>query len=104
MVQVVAFQQADVGALGVTLEECAETLQYVDEAGRISRGHRAVAAFLRDSRIWWRGLRLFLLLPGLQWFWAAAYRAVARNRYRLPGGTAACAAPTDPPGSPAAPR
>jgi len=32
-----------------------------------------------------------IMLPGISWLAAKAYRLVANNRYRLPGGTPACA-------------
>jgi predicted DCC family thiol-disulfide oxidoreductase YuxK len=38
----------------------------------------------------WRIAGRVLLLPGVSWIAARAYRSIARNRHRLPGGTPAC--------------
>jgi predicted DCC family thiol-disulfide oxidoreductase YuxK len=88
--RVSAFQDVDVVALHLTTAECEEALRYVDAAGLIYRGHVAVAAFLRDARRPWSLLRGPLLAPGTDRFWSWLYDLVARNRHRLPGGTAAC--------------
>jgi predicted DCC family thiol-disulfide oxidoreductase YuxK len=39
----------------------------------------------------WRIAGRALLLPGISSIAARAYRLIAANRYRLPGGTPACA-------------
>ena len=66
---VVAWQFADLAALGVTAEQAAMLCR----AGRI-----------------WRIAGGVLLLPGISWPAARVYRLVAANRHRLPGGTPAC--------------
>ena len=90
---VAAFQDVDIAAFGLTPEECAEALRYVDAAGATYRGHVAVDAFLRDSGSWWRWLRWPLHVPGTQRLWSRLYDLVARNRTRLPGGTPQCEVP-----------
>jgi predicted DCC family thiol-disulfide oxidoreductase YuxK len=84
------WQFADLGRLGVTAEQATEAVQWVEADGRVSSGHRAIAAMLRTAGPFYRLLGGFLLLPGVSQLSAVAYRLVAANRHRLPGGTPAC--------------
>ncbi len=95
------WQFADLDALGLTSEECDRAVQWIStgSAGEpvMAEGPRAIAALLRSSRgrsAWlWRPLGLMLgSRIALVAAWPA-YRWVARNRHRLPGGTAACSLP-----------
>ncbi|MGC4893383.1 thiol-disulfide oxidoreductase DCC family protein [Micromonospora sp. DT31] len=93
--RVVPWQFADLAALGLTEAECEEAVQWVDADGSRAAGPDAVARLLGDSGPLWRltgaGLRL---APVRAAAWPA-YRWVARNRHRMPGGTAACALPQE---------
>ncbi|TDB69838.1 thiol-disulfide oxidoreductase DCC family protein [Micromonospora sp. KC721] len=92
--RVVPWQFADLDALGLTEAECEEAVQWVGADGSRAAGPDAIARLLGDSGRVWRlagaGLRLS---PVRRAAWPA-YRWVARNRHRLPGGTAACAVPS----------
>jgi predicted DCC family thiol-disulfide oxidoreductase YuxK len=88
---VVAWQHADLEALGLTPEQCDLKLQWVADDGAISSGHEAVAQLLRHSAPPWRPVGMLLLTPPLSWLAARAYAWVSANRQRLPGGTPACA-------------
>jgi len=90
---VVPWQHADLATLGLTADECAAAVQWVGADGRTAAGPEAIAELLRGSRPAWRLVGWLLgLRPVLAAAWPA-YRWVARNRHRLPGGTAACALP-----------
>ncbi|SCL26841.1 Predicted thiol-disulfide oxidoreductase YuxK, DCC family [Micromonospora nigra] len=93
--RVVPWQFADLDRLGLTEAECEEAVQWVGADGRRAAGPDAIAALLRSSAPLWRaagaGLR-FGPVRAAAW---PAYRWVARNRHRLPGGTAACALPQE---------
>ena len=88
----------DLDALGLTVEECDASVQWIstDTTGRriVASGPAAIAALLRSSTGPWRvvgwtlGRRLVLAVA-----WPV-YRWVARNRDRMPGGTPACALPS----------
>ncbi len=91
--EIVAWQFADLPRLGVGEEQASEALQWVGADGAVRSGHEAVAAMLGSSGGIWRGAGRALLLPGLSWIAAHAYRLIARNRQRLPGGTPACQLP-----------
>ena len=78
---------------GVTEADCAEALQYVTASGRVHSAQDAVARLLLVSRPWWRPAGLVLLVPGVNALAGVVYRWVARNRYRLPGASDACAVP-----------
>jgi predicted DCC family thiol-disulfide oxidoreductase YuxK len=88
--QVRSLQSVDLDALAVSPERAAAELPFVDAAGRVWYGHRAVAAALSTSRtpltLLGRPLGLRLLDRPLE----RLYRWVASNRYRLPGGSATC--------------
>lgn len=87
------YQFTDLAALGLTAEQCNLAVQYVDAQRRVQSGEDAVrAVLLASGRGWWL-LGVFLGLPGIHWLSGVVYRWVARNRQRLPGGTAACALP-----------
>ena len=76
--------------------ECADVLHFV-APGRVSTGPVAIADVLRSARgtrgLPWRMAGRLLALRPVLWLAWPAYRLVARNRHRLPGGTAACELP-----------
>lgn len=88
---VVAYQHADLAALGLTPQACAAALQYVAADGRVHSGAGAVSQLLSDAGGVWLPFGATLRLPGIRGISQIVYRLVARNRHRLPGGTAACA-------------
>ncbi|GIG65410.1 thiol-disulfide oxidoreductase DCC family protein [Phytomonospora endophytica] len=97
---VAAWQFRDIAALGLTEAEVDAAVQWVelDDAGRpdgrpVLAGPAAIAALLRDAGGVWRPMGALLRLrPVLAVAWPL-YRWVARNRDKMPGGTAACALP-----------
>jgi predicted DCC family thiol-disulfide oxidoreductase YuxK len=76
--------------MGLTERDTQQAAWWVDETGRLFRGHRAIAKSLRASRGWKRILGAMLEAPPLSWGSAGIYPLVVRYRYRLPGGTPAC--------------
>lgn len=77
-------------ALGLDAAACSEAVQYVALDRRVYAGHDAVSALLLAAgRGWWL-LGALMRLPGLHWLCGVAYRWVARNRHRLPGGSDRC--------------
>lgn len=88
--EIVAWQFADLAELGVSEAQAADAVQWVQPDGTVSSGHEAIAAMLISSGPIWRAIGHILLLPGVSWTAARAYRLVAANRHRLPGGTPAC--------------
>ncbi|MFT3888380.1 MAG: DUF393 domain-containing protein [Arachnia sp.] len=86
------FQAVAVERFGLTVDKCAEKLHVVD-GSRVFVGGRAVAAVLRRSRFPWPAVSWVMTLPGISWVVERVYALVARNRHRLPGGSAACEMP-----------
>ena len=90
------WQMADLDSLRVTAAQCEESVQWSEPGHEPVPGPLAIAALLRSAVGWsgrfiWRPAgRLLGLPPVLALAWPL-YRWVARNRSRLPGGTAACA-------------
>ena len=89
--EIVAWQLTDLAALGITEEQAADAVRWVRTDGTVRSGHEAIADVLSSAGGVWRIIGRALLLPGISWLAARAYRLTADNRYRLPGGTPACA-------------
>jgi predicted DCC family thiol-disulfide oxidoreductase YuxK len=89
---VAAWQLTDLAALGVAEVEAAAAVVWVeaDRGGHVA-GPAAIARLLDDAGSWWRPLGWLLSHPPVRWVGWPVYRLVARNRHRMPGGTAACA-------------
>lgn len=105
---IVAWQGTDLAELGLTVDQCETAVQWVGIDGSIDSGHRAVARTLIHGRLPWSLIGRAILLPGVSHVASFVYRVVARNRHRMPGGTAQCVLPqsertgvevTDPDGS-----
>jgi predicted DCC family thiol-disulfide oxidoreductase YuxK len=93
---VVAWQFADLAALGLTEEQVSAAVYYVTPR-RASAGPAAIADLLRHAGRPWRAAGAVLALRPVTALAWPVYRWVARNRHRMPGGTAACALPPDHP-------
>ena len=89
--KIVAHQKADLLQLGLTTEQCSAALQWVFRDSTIRSGSRAVAALLRSSNFGWAILGVAIDLPVVRLISSVIYKAIAKNRQHLPGGTAACA-------------
>lgn len=88
-----AYQDLDLGPLGLTPGQCDAALQWVDARGRSYAAQDAVAQVLLAGRVWQRPVGAVLRLPGVNALAGLVYRWVAANRHRLPGGTPACSLP-----------
>lgn len=84
------FQRVGLDEFGLTPQCCEETLHVIDPRGGVRTGSDAVAEVLLASRFPWPLLGRALYLPGLRRLAQGIYARVARNRHRLPGGSAAC--------------
>jgi predicted DCC family thiol-disulfide oxidoreductase YuxK len=93
--EIVAYQFADLPALGVSEERASHEVVWVTQDGRAYGGAQAVAKLLMDAGKAWRVLGLIGRVPPFRWVAHGLYRLVANNRDRLPGGTPACALPAD---------
>lgn len=86
----VAWHTLDLDALQVTRTEADQNAGYL-EGGRITAlGAPAIARALRAKRGWARLAGWALTKPGLRHLAAVVYPRIAKNRHRMPGGTAAC--------------
>ena len=92
----VAWQDADLAALGLTEAQVTEKVWWVEPGGSKVSGHRAVAAALRHGSPALRPVGRLLDADALAPLASAGYDLVARNRHRLPGATPACR--VEPPG------
>jgi predicted DCC family thiol-disulfide oxidoreductase YuxK len=91
------FQFLDLDALGLTQEQVTESVWWVQPSLPTRGGHRAFAALLRaQSPWWWRTLGWLIDHPPVSFVAGWVYAWVARNRHRLPGGTAQCRVPQPP--------
>lgn len=92
-VTVVPWQQLDLDEVGLTSEGVAASVWWIDAAGRRVGGAGAVGAALDAIGGRWRPLGWLARHRPTSWLAEPAYRLVAANRHRLPGGTPACAIP-----------
>jgi predicted DCC family thiol-disulfide oxidoreductase YuxK len=98
-VRFVPWQELDLAAHDLTEQQVRSAVQYlpVRSTSPVRSGAAAAARTLLRSRWPWRPLGALMLLPPFSWVAAVAYRLIAANRYRLPGGSPACAVPTGSP-------
>jgi predicted DCC family thiol-disulfide oxidoreductase YuxK len=90
----VAWQSLGPGALGPAgpgPDDLARAAWWIEGTDAVS-GSAAVARALNAAGGGWTAVSWVLVHPPGSWVAPAGYRLVARNRHRLPGGTAACAA------------
>lgn len=91
--EVTPWQFADLDALGVARADAEEAVIWVAPDGTTAAGPDAIARLLVDAGSVWRPLGWILgSRPVSRAAWPV-YRWVARNRHRMPGGTAACSLP-----------
>lgn len=93
-VRFVPWQSLDLAAHGLSEEAVTSAVQWLRPrtvARPIPSGAAAVARLLLRSRWPFRPLGALLLIPPFSWLGRGLYRLIADNRYRLPGGTPACA-------------
>ena len=87
-----SWQRSDLAKLGLTQEQCETAVQLI-ENGRVTSAHVAIARLLIYGKWGWAVLGYLLLVPGIKQIAGVVYRWVAKNRDRMPGGTAECALP-----------
>lgn len=86
----VAWQSLDLAAVGTTQAQADNFVGWLVDGRITALGAPAIAAALR-ARGGVLGLTgRAMTLPGVRGLAARVYPVVARNRHRLPGGTAAC--------------
>lgn len=86
----VAFQDLDYESFGLTYDEVSTAAYFVRSDGRIFRGTVVMGHALLSARRPWQFLGWPLVLPVTSWIGRMCYPVLARNRHRLPGGTASC--------------
>jgi predicted DCC family thiol-disulfide oxidoreductase YuxK len=91
--EVVPWQWVDLADLGVTQAEAEEAVIWIPPSGPTATGPIGIGRLLIDAGSYWRPLGWLLMVPPMRWLAWPIYRLVARNRHRMPGGTAACALP-----------
>lgn len=90
-VAVVASRVADLAGWGIPAERAQHEVLFRRADGAVAGGALAIAAWLEQGPFWARIAGAVLQAPLVRTLAAAVYRVVARNRHRLPGGTASCA-------------
>lgn len=86
-----SWQSLDLDAIGLTVDDVTTAAYWLGADGRVAaRGAGAIAAALRTCRGAYPLLGRLMRLPLIRTLADAVYVVVARNRHRLPGGTAAC--------------
>lgn len=78
------YQSVDVTRYGLSADQCAEAVQFIDSNGVVA-GELAVAAIMQAGRGVWRPLGRFIGSTPVRPLAGVAYRFVARHRGRLWG-------------------
>jgi hypothetical protein len=81
---------AELGALGLSAGDVQHAAWWVDEGGRLSRGHWAIAEAMVAAGGVRAGVGRVLRSGAVGWIALPAYRLVVSNRHRMPGGSVAC--------------
>ncbi len=82
--RVVPSQQADLDALGLSVEDAARSAWWIDPDGTRSDEHQCIAEALRAMPAPWPALGRLLTLGPVSPLARSAYRLIARNRHRMP--------------------
>lgn len=90
--QVVASQQADLGALGLTEKDVTRSAWWIGPDGTRADEHRCIAAALRAMGGPWPAVGWLMTLGPINPLARGVYRLVANNRYRIrrPGTRPTC--------------
>jgi predicted DCC family thiol-disulfide oxidoreductase YuxK len=91
--KVAPWQWVDLDPRGVSQPEAEAAVQWIAADGPVKAGPEAIARLLVDAGGFWRVLGIGLDLRPVRWLAWPVYRLIARNRHRMPGGTAACSLP-----------
>jgi len=83
-------QRVDVAPYGLTARDVSAAAWWIDGAGHVDRGHRAIGRALQACGGWWRVAGWMCLTRPFSWVARGGYALVARFRHRLPGSTPAC--------------
>jgi predicted DCC family thiol-disulfide oxidoreductase YuxK len=87
------FQFTEVSNYGLTKQECATEIKFVDLEGDIHGGEAAFKKLFFEAGGVWRLFGGLLALPMVRQASGVVYRWVAKNRHSLPGGTPTCSMP-----------
>ena len=90
-VAVEPWQYLDLALYGTDSHRAQHEVLWVDYSGRLYGGAQAVAHWMIHSGGAWAGIGRLIASPPVSWIAAWTYRRIANNRYRMPGGSPACA-------------
>jgi predicted DCC family thiol-disulfide oxidoreductase YuxK len=91
--RLVPWQFTDLAAVGTTAECAQREVLWVATGGTIYGGAAAFAEWLKFRGEAYAIAGHLMSLPVVRSLAAAVYRAIAKNRHRMPGGSPACALP-----------
>jgi predicted DCC family thiol-disulfide oxidoreductase YuxK len=99
-VEVVAWQHTDLEVLGLSIDDVTRSAWFIDAWGHRHAAAEGIGKALATAGWPWRPLGWLAVYPPTAWIAEPAYRAIAVNRHRMPGGTPACALaqPSEPEG------
>ena len=84
------YQWIQLNKYGIKKEDCIKAVQFYKNEEKVYSGSQAFAQFLILSNYPWKIIGFLLEFPIVNWISKLLYGFVARNRYRLPGGTPEC--------------
>lgn len=88
--EIAPYQWAKLKEYGLTIEECQKEIKFVSTDGNITTGARAFSRFFSACPTPWKLIGKLLSAPIISQIARKVYNWIAKNRYRLPGGTPTC--------------
>ena len=91
--EVVPWQFTDLAAIGTTSHRARREVLWLGTDQKLYGGAPAFAEWLKFRGGPYGVIGRVMTAPGVKQLAAAVYRLIANNRYRMPGGSPACALP-----------
>lgn len=88
--RVAPWQILDLDDYGLTEQDVTTAAYWIDAHGRAHRGHLGIGRSLITAGGIWAVSGRLIVTPPISWIARPAYALIAKNRYRMPGATAAC--------------
>lgn len=90
-VEIIPWQSIDdLDTYGLTEKDVNERVYWVADNDVVTGGSKAIFFAGKQLKKPWPYIATLLLLPGISFLSERIYKVVAKNRHRMPGGTAAC--------------
>lgn len=88
--EVKPWQRLDLSEFALSVDDVTTAVYWVDDKGTNHRGHTGVAKTAIAMGGIYGLVGRVLLVPPFSWIASVVYKVIAKNRDKIPGGTAEC--------------